>query len=233
VRHWINLFNLYIFAEKLCLNELANRTIDRIRHIEFCRDNAEVNIALASYVYKKTFVDSPLREYCIAALAFRLSPKDKHIPADKQLKQIWASCQRDSDLFVDYFSYLREHEKGVYTQLPLRETSTIAKWVNAGSTDMLRMRNAIMANLVLISLPGLLRQALKILKTSLSERFHRMGCYCYYGGVCAHCWARNGLGATSREDLNIWYNESNPRAQRLVSASKSTLLWPLRTRRMH
>jgi hypothetical protein len=53
VRHWINLFNLYIFAEKLCLNELANRTIDRIRHMEAWSPIAIVTLALTSHVYKK------------------------------------------------------------------------------------------------------------------------------------------------------------------------------------
>jgi hypothetical protein len=110
VRHWINLFNLYIFAEKLCLNELANRTIDRIRHMEARSPIAIVTLALASHVYKKTFTDSPLREYCVAALVYDLSSKDKHVPADDRLKQMWKYCRDDSDLFVDYFRYLREHE---------------------------------------------------------------------------------------------------------------------------
>jgi hypothetical protein len=110
-RHWVDLFNLYIFAEKLCLNELANRTIDRIRHMEACSSLDIVTIALTIHVYKKTFADSPLRQYCVEALAYDLSREamEQHIPVDDRLKQIWEYSRDDCDFFVDYFRYLREH----------------------------------------------------------------------------------------------------------------------------
>jgi hypothetical protein len=119
VCHWINLFNLYIFAEKLCLNELANRTIDGIRHMECCAGFPNpVTIALTSHVYKKTFTDSPLRQYCIEALAYDLSNfGEQHIPVDDRLKKIWEYSRDDSDLFVDYFRYIREHH-GEYLKTP-------------------------------------------------------------------------------------------------------------------
>jgi hypothetical protein len=50
---------------------------------------AIVTLALTSHVYKKTLTDSPLREYSVAALAYHLSSKDKHVPADDHLKQMW------------------------------------------------------------------------------------------------------------------------------------------------
>jgi hypothetical protein len=123
VRHWLTLFDLYIFAAKLCLNELANRTIDRIRHMESCTPAAAVTFALARHVYKNTFEDSPLRGYCVAALFFNFSSKlskDKHVPADDRLKQMWKYSRDDFDLFVDYFPYLREHE-GKVMKTPAEE----------------------------------------------------------------------------------------------------------------
>jgi hypothetical protein len=114
-RHWVNLFNLYIFAEKLCLNELANRTMDRIRHTYALLSSALVTPALASHVYRKTFTDSPLRIFCIEALAYQFCMLDgvaidQHIPSDEHLEQILEQGRDNSDFFLDYFRYLREYE---------------------------------------------------------------------------------------------------------------------------
>jgi hypothetical protein len=119
-RHWVNLFNLYIFAEKLCLNELANRAIDRIRHMEACGSLDIVTIALTSHVYKNTFADSPLRRYCVEALAYDLSREamEQHIPVDDRLKQIWEYSRNDCDLFVDYFRYLQQEHRGEDLETP-------------------------------------------------------------------------------------------------------------------
>ena len=53
-----------------------------------------------------------MRQYCIEALAYDLSHEAgaKHIPLDHRLKQMLNYGRDNSDLFVDYFRYLREHE---------------------------------------------------------------------------------------------------------------------------
>jgi hypothetical protein len=107
-----NLFKLYIFASKLCLNELADGAIDRIRDMVHKYDNnADITPALVDFVYSKTSTESPLRTYCIHGLAFNLWDHCfPPIPARQELAAIWQLCRDHKEFFEEFFTYIKFHE---------------------------------------------------------------------------------------------------------------------------
>lgn len=54
-QHLERLFKLYIFAEKLCLDELANNTIDKIRNLSAWYQEAKTTPPMVADVLKNTF----------------------------------------------------------------------------------------------------------------------------------------------------------------------------------
>jgi hypothetical protein len=113
--HFINLFKLYVFAEKLCVNELANQTIDQIRCTMSHNNKARITVPLTSYIYKNTFDDSPIRNWCIQNLAYELWERGHKstIPGEGKLKLILDLNQSQSDLVMDYFAFLRTHPNSI------------------------------------------------------------------------------------------------------------------------
>ncbi|KAH6709079.1 hypothetical protein BKA61DRAFT_579153 [Leptodontidium sp. MPI-SDFR-AT-0119] len=106
--HFIGLINVYIFSEKICLNDLGNRVIDRIREI---MDNIEkcMTPALACYIYAKTGDSSPLRKLCIHSLAYALwEGKKRRIPSKEDLYKLSRYFGNHEELFVDFFDYVGE-----------------------------------------------------------------------------------------------------------------------------
>lgn len=107
-----NLFKLHVLASKLCLNELADRSIDRIRDMaRKCDGNADITPALVDFVYSKTSTESPLRIYCIHGLAFNLWDHCfPPVPARQELATIWPLCRDHKEFFEEFFTYLKTHE---------------------------------------------------------------------------------------------------------------------------
>jgi len=72
VEYFIRLHKLHVLAEKLCLHELANKTMVKILKMSNrgrSSDDITITPALVSYIYSRTFIDSPFRRYCIEELA--------------------------------------------------------------------------------------------------------------------------------------------------------------------
>ncbi|KAG4437862.1 hypothetical protein IFR05_006664 [Cadophora sp. M221] len=104
--HFIALINVYIFSEKICLNDFGNRVIDRIREI---MDNIDKRMtpALACYIYSKTSDSSPLRKLCVHSLAYALWEGTKrHIPNKEDLYTLSRYFGNHEELFVDFFNYI-------------------------------------------------------------------------------------------------------------------------------
>jgi desulfoferrodoxin (superoxide reductase-like protein) len=113
--HFVNLFKLYVFAEKMYSNELANRTMDRIRFTEYHNPKARVTVPLTCYVYKNTPEDSPLRQYCIHDLAYNLwnAKIESTIPDNHNLRPILECSQTQNDMVLDFFGFLRNNPTGI------------------------------------------------------------------------------------------------------------------------
>jgi hypothetical protein len=111
----ITLYNLYIFAGKLCLDDLANATMDEIQKLVdsyWYPFGLDQHSALISKVYTETPSDSPLRKFCSHIMAFDLctekkSPKDELLPIDNTgLEKAWNVCKDHVDLFRDFWSHM-------------------------------------------------------------------------------------------------------------------------------
>ena len=66
------LFKLYFFAENICMNALANKTMDCIRTCCERYPQAKTTSEMVAYVYKNTFEDSPLRTWAIHDFSYAL-----------------------------------------------------------------------------------------------------------------------------------------------------------------
>jgi hypothetical protein len=96
------LYNLYVFAEKLCLSDLANATMDEIQKLlNFLNPDLDPdfdrNSAFARKVYSETSSGSPLRKYCVQLLALDLfiESEEKMVIIDnKGLQKALAYLQR-------------------------------------------------------------------------------------------------------------------------------------------
>lgn len=102
------LFKLYVFAEKLCLVELANRTMNRIRRICGCNPKAETKASMVSYAFQNTFTDSPIREWALQDYVRHLDKsKFSGIPTGKDSDGLRLLCRENDDIFQDYLNLLR------------------------------------------------------------------------------------------------------------------------------
>ncbi|KAH7363920.1 hypothetical protein BKA65DRAFT_571959 [Rhexocercosporidium sp. MPI-PUGE-AT-0058] len=112
---YIGIFNLYFFAEKLCIEDLQNRLIDHIRltasPLEEDGDAACVpwiTIGFAAVIFKNTSAESPLRSYCVHELAWRLwGFRDSTMPASSNISTIFALWSQQDDLVKSFFDFLR------------------------------------------------------------------------------------------------------------------------------
>jgi hypothetical protein len=121
-RYLITLLDLYIFAEKICINstELADRTMDKIRDV--CKDkNLLPTVTMFQKVFQETTEDSKLRLYCSLYIVFYLLKKlEKH---DIRKKGIDTFRKAGSGDLHTIFDLCKDNEKlferliyGIYTK---------------------------------------------------------------------------------------------------------------------
>ncbi|KAH6671063.1 hypothetical protein B0J14DRAFT_640085 [Halenospora varia] len=106
--HLENLFRLYVFAEKLCLNDPANKAIDQM--VDLCRTvSPRISTRMVEYVYKNTFVDSPLRKFALYDWMYSMdkSGATGHLKPDHfQGPESAENLFKDVDFCKDYFARL-------------------------------------------------------------------------------------------------------------------------------
>jgi hypothetical protein len=107
------LYNLYIFAEKVCLDGLANATMDQIRRlVDSLETLFDQHSALICKVYTETSHGSPLQKFCSHRMAFdlwaeALVPKrESPLIDDTGLEMAWSVCKDHVDLFKDFWSHM-------------------------------------------------------------------------------------------------------------------------------
>jgi hypothetical protein len=110
------LFKLYVLAEKLCLNEFANKTMDELRIMYYNFDDTFTPPTLVDYVYSHTFDDSPLREFCVQAATFEFfvcpsNSKSIYKESSDGVKKIWKAFATHGDFFESYILYLRQNHR--------------------------------------------------------------------------------------------------------------------------
>lgn len=108
-----NLLKLYIFAENLCINELANRIMNRVRFAaEESGHTLGVTIAFAPHIYRNTSTDSPLKK-CIHDIAFRLwdpcidNSNWSTTPGPEHISHLRTHCHHQQELLEDFFKLLQ------------------------------------------------------------------------------------------------------------------------------
>jgi hypothetical protein len=99
------LFNFYILAEKLCMSDLMDRTIDEIFH--FCYSKF-VNFGgtYIANVYRNTNEKSKIRAFCVALLVCSISRKNKD---DAWCERYTALATTAPKFFVDIFRFQAKH----------------------------------------------------------------------------------------------------------------------------
>lgn len=101
-----DLFDLYIFAEKLCLVTLKNKVIDSIQDIH-SRFDLDVTPSQAERVYAGTPIESPLRSYCILVHMYHLGhieDGEKNKPPnakDEYVDELWKLSKDNFEYFKD------------------------------------------------------------------------------------------------------------------------------------
>ncbi|ESZ89625.1 hypothetical protein SBOR_9992 [Sclerotinia borealis F-4128] len=104
------LLDLYIFAEKLCINEFANKTIDAIQDMDL-RPNPDITLERVRKMWRNTSTYSPLRTWFIDALVHKAwndaCSSEESIPRVdfyiKTLKEMWEVFKGDCDLCTSFF----------------------------------------------------------------------------------------------------------------------------------
>jgi hypothetical protein len=109
--YFIQPHKLYVFAEKHCLNELANKTMDKIQTVHHSYFDAHTSPPLAAYVFNNTAPDSPIRKFSIEALASYFWDGSSWIPDKACLELLLSHANEQSNLILDYFSYLRDRSE--------------------------------------------------------------------------------------------------------------------------
>lgn len=111
--HLERLFKLYVFAEKLCMEELANKTMDKIREMCGLYVDAETTPAMATHVFQNSFLDSPLRNWALEDLVFGLDPFNRSgIPDETLSGAVRKLCRDNDDFFEAYFRHIRATADG-------------------------------------------------------------------------------------------------------------------------
>ena len=112
---YLGLFKLYFFAERLCINDLQNRVIDCIRMTAAGVMNREtkgpwITIPLAAFIFGNTSKGSPIRQYCIQELAYRLWDEHRYtsatLPGWEDMSAIFSHWSHEEDLIKGYFDFL-------------------------------------------------------------------------------------------------------------------------------
>jgi hypothetical protein len=108
----VTLYNLYIFAEKLCLDDLANATMDQIQKLLGILDPSfDQSTALIRKVYTETSSQSPLRKFCAHFMSVELYLEDERssVMFSKEiLRKAWLVFKDNADLFEDFWSHTQK-----------------------------------------------------------------------------------------------------------------------------
>ena len=110
------LYDLYIMAEKLCMFDLANRTMDRIRE---CHENTfsisgatDRNLKYAGHIFDGTTPSSPLRNFMLYIMVHDINyaaSKARHaglLISREHLMKIWDIGQDHPEFYEDLFARL-------------------------------------------------------------------------------------------------------------------------------
>ncbi|KAI9640785.1 hypothetical protein NHQ30_010625 [Ciborinia camelliae] len=108
----ITLFDLYIFAEKLCINELANKTMDALQNMGKESDQLiGISVDLAAKICGNTSLTSPLRKFCLHSLLHKyyvyepnLDKNDNVFLDEKNLLELWEIFKDNCDIYVGFFT---------------------------------------------------------------------------------------------------------------------------------
>ena len=108
----VALYNLYIFAEKICLPGLANKAMNAIRELHNRLPvDALWHSDLVVNVYNNTEKGSALRRYCVHKMVFDFSMEFEDLTGgvlvnEEGLKHLFTICN-DQDLHSDFFKHLQ------------------------------------------------------------------------------------------------------------------------------
>lgn len=105
-----NLYDLYIFAERICLNELRNMAMDQILDASL-KYKQMTTIAQTTKVYRNTSTFSKLREFCTICMACAAVSKppgnSTPVVSRSELLKLHPMSAEFPEFFMDYFTYLQ------------------------------------------------------------------------------------------------------------------------------
>jgi len=103
------LFELYIFAEKLCMSDLKNKTMDQIQDYSKKFD-LQIDSATCLRAYENTPDESPLRIYSLWSMLYktysehkRERPQSLQVLSLENLDEIYPIITASQDFFRDFF----------------------------------------------------------------------------------------------------------------------------------
>lgn len=112
------LLHLYIFAEKLCLDEVANKTMDALQAIgDGPFDLPNLGNEEVDTIWRNTSEASPMRMWCVRLLlhvvwdenAFAEYDSRKSPLLFSELSDLWEFFRDHQDLFDMFFSLVQRH----------------------------------------------------------------------------------------------------------------------------
>ncbi|KAM0141390.1 hypothetical protein ACHAP3_002253 [Botrytis cinerea] len=126
------LLGVYIFAEKLCVNELANKAIDAIQAITKSGKFHQLPDCklYADNIWKNTSPTSPLRKWCIHELVYdswdieaSLEEKKKNafLLDMAELITLWELFKDHRDLYVSFFAQVQKYSADDLPECPFQE----------------------------------------------------------------------------------------------------------------
>jgi hypothetical protein len=115
VSHQRILYNLYILGEKLLLNELANKTMDRIRENHAATHKvsgaSSRHFDYVGMIYDNTLEDSPIRKFIVQMMAYdyynsSVQSRSAGLIGREELQRLWEVTKEHGDLFKDFFAHV-------------------------------------------------------------------------------------------------------------------------------
>ncbi|KAM3077598.1 hypothetical protein ACMFMG_006934 [Clarireedia jacksonii] len=113
LRYLHDLFKLYVMAEKICLDELADRVIDAIIRSFYDKLHYyHLTLEMSSYLWGKTRKGSPMRKFIVEAIGHgyydEIGCKTRDPENSKHdLKCLWPICKKHKDFFVMFLANFR------------------------------------------------------------------------------------------------------------------------------
>ncbi|KAI9053318.1 hypothetical protein LZ554_002281 [Drepanopeziza brunnea f. sp. 'monogermtubi'] len=115
VFHQRILYNLYMLGEKLLLNELVNKTMDRVRENHAATHKVSgASSRHSEYVgmlYDNTLEDSPIRKFIVQMMAYdyynsSVESGSAGLIGREALQRLWEVTREHGNLFEDFFAYI-------------------------------------------------------------------------------------------------------------------------------